>query len=80
MIKLYSVLDKQSKTTQNPFSFQTHRDAIDGLRQVVNDENTTISKHSDDFDLYFLGEYDPRKMEFNISHPEKIASASDLKE
>lgn len=79
MIKLYTVLDKQSKTTNQPFPMQTNRDAIEGLRQVVQDENTTISKHPDDFDLYYLGEYDEREMQFIISSPEKVISASELK-
>ena len=57
MIKLFTVKDKASGTTNHPFPMATHRDAIDGLRSVANDEKTTIGKHAEDFDLYYLGEY-----------------------
>lgn len=78
MIKLYAVLDKASKTTAHPFSFQTDRDAVDGFRQVANDKNTSIGKHPDDFALYALGEYDPRTMSFDITEPKLIIGANEL--
>lgn len=79
MIKLYTILDKASKTTNQPFPMQTDRDAITGLRDVVNDKNTTIHKHPEDFELYRLGEYDPRSMKFSlIDNPELVIAASEL--
>ena len=78
MIKLYAVKDIQAGTTASPFSFQTNRDAIDGLRQVANDESTSIGKHPADFELYLLGEYDPREMMFDLQKPELIIGAAEL--
>lgn len=79
MIKLFAVKDKASNTTNDPFPCPTNRDAIEGLRQVVNDGKTTIAKHPEDFDLYNLGEYNPRTMDFVInSKPEFIISATEL--
>lgn len=79
MIKLYAIHDKQSNTTQHPFPMATNRDAIDGLRQLANDDKTLIGKHPDDFILYYLGEYDERQMQFNIEDdPELIIGANEL--
>lgn len=79
MIKLYAVKDKASNTTANPFSFSNDRDAVDGLRQVAKDEKTSIGKHPEDFDLYFLGDYDPREMKIiPLDQPKLIIGAAEL--
>mgnify|MGYP000694381641 CR=1 FL=1 len=80
MIKLFAIKDVESNTTQHPFPMATKRDAIDGLRQVVNDPKTTISNHPNDFQLYYLGEYNERAMDIDTWEPEFIISASELKE
>jgi hypothetical protein len=79
MIKLYAVKDIAAGTTNQPFSFQTDRDAIEGLRAVANDENSTIGKHPEDFELYHLGEYDMRSMEFDLlDKPILVIGAKEL--
>ena len=81
MIKLYVVKDKASNTTNDPFHCLTDRDAVEGFKQVVNDEKTTICRHPEDFDLYYLGDYDPRSMDFSlIDTPKFLISASELKQ
>ena len=61
----------------------TEREAIDGLRTVVNSEETKehpASKHPGDFILYHLGEYNPREMTYDIlDEPKKLISAEELK-
>lgn len=81
MIRLYAIKDKESKTTQAPFPVQCNRDAIDGFKALVNDEGTSIGKHPQDFELYHLGEYDPRSMAFSLNDdPKFIIGASELKQ
>ena len=72
MIKLYTLLDKASSTTNHPMPFSTQRDAIDGLRSVANDEKTSINKHPEDFELYELGSYNPREMKFDLFDQPKL--------
>lgn len=78
MIKLFTILDKASSTTNHPFPMPTQRDAIQALRDVVNDPNTTIHKHAEDFVLYELCEYDEREMKFGLCDPKLIISANEL--
>lgn len=77
MIQLYAVKDLASKTTQHPFPMECKRDAIDGLRRLANDSSTTIYNHPNDFELWYLGEYDQRNMEFHID-PSRIITAAEL--
>jgi len=79
MINLYTLLDKASKTTNHPMAFQTTRDAIDGLKQVADDKETALAKHPEDFELYKLGEYNPREMKFEIfDSPELVITVSEI--
>jgi hypothetical protein len=78
MLKLYAIQDSVSKTTNTPLHFQTDRDAIDGFRELVNDDKTVLNKHPDDFSLWMVGEYDEREMRFIGGDPSKIVNASDL--
>lgn len=79
MIKLYTVVDKASGTSNHPMPFTTERDARDGLAQVVNDPQTSIAKHPDDFDLFHLGDYNPREMSFDLhDKPLLICNAKQL--
>ena len=79
MIKLYTLLDKASSTTNHPMAFQTERDALDGLKNVASDPSTALNKHPEDFELFQLGEYNPRSMKFEIyDDPKSIISVSDL--
>ena len=81
MIKLYAIKDKASSTTQAPFPVQCDRDAVDGFKALVNDNKTSIGKHPEDFELYHLGEYNPRLMAFSLNNdPKFIISAQELKQ
>jgi hypothetical protein len=81
MIKLYTLRDKESGTTNQPMAFSTERDAIDGLRQVVKDPQTALHQHPEDFTLLHLGEYDPREVKFNLlAEPRKVLSCTELME
>lgn len=79
MIKLYTLKDNASNTTNHPMPFTTQRDAIDALDQVAADKSTSIYKHAEDFDLYELGEYNPRTMKFELMDvPKHIINVASL--
>lgn len=42
-------------------------------------DNNPLFGHSDDFDLYELGEFDDQAAEFNVHVPRQIAVGKDLK-
>lgn len=79
MIKLFTVKDKAADVTNAPFPMQTKRDAIEAIRQLVNDPTTTIGKHPEDFELHYLGEYDEREMVALNWTPEFVINAKELK-
>jgi hypothetical protein len=62
MIKMFVIRDLESQThSPAPLGFNSIRDAKEALRDLANDEKTTIGKHPSDFRLIQIGEYDPRE-------------------
>lgn len=57
--KLYSVYDSKVEAYQRPFHALTKGQAIRDITQAVNDEKDhPYHKHSQDFTLFEVGEYD----------------------
>lgn len=79
MTRLFTVKDQVSNTYIKPFALPTKRDAIDGFRRVVNEEESPYNKHPQDYFLYELGSFDERTGKIEIL-PESImiAPAVDL--
>ncbi len=57
MQKMYTVQDLASQTFIKPFCFSTDRDAIEGFKNVCNDEDSQYAKFPQDFILVGLGTY-----------------------
>lgn len=56
--KMYSIRDSKADIYHIPFFKNTHGEAERDFSQIANDEKSTISKYPEDFDLYYVGEYD----------------------
>lgn len=56
--KMYSIRDSKAEIFHPPFFNLTHGQAERNFTELVNDEKSTLSKHPEDFDLYYVGEYD----------------------
>nr|QJB20854.1 MAG: nonstructural protein [Microvirus sp.] len=56
--KLYSVRDSKAEYFEGIFPAKTHGEAERGFTTAVNDPKSTISKFPEDYDLYYLGEFD----------------------
>ena len=56
--KVFSIRDTKSETFHSPFYAPTHGEAERTFRTAVNDEKTMLHKYPEDFDLYFVGEWD----------------------
>lgn len=55
---MYSIRDAKSEVFNTPFYKGTHGEAERDFRSAVNDEKTQLNRYPEDFDLYYLGEYD----------------------
>lgn len=61
IMRMFSIRDAKAEVYNMPFFKGTHGEAERDFRSVVNDEKSTVNKYPDDFDLYYLGEYDTDK-------------------
>lgn len=55
---IYSVRDSKAELFNVPFYSNTHAEAERSFRTAVNDSKTTLNRFPEDFDLWYLGEYD----------------------
>lgn len=78
IIKIYAVLDKATGAFMQPFFSQSNGAAIRSLTDAVNDYSHPFAKHSSDYSLYFLGEFDDTTGMFATNDPVRLASAHEL--
>nr|AVQ10164.1 nonstructural protein [Gokushovirinae environmental samples] len=57
-LKIFTIRDSKGETYNTPFFQKTHGEAERNFRELVKDEKSMVAKYPDDFDLYYLGEYD----------------------
>ena len=58
ILKVFSIRDTKGELYHSPFFKTAIGEAERDFHAVVNDKSTTLSKYPEDFDLYFLGEFD----------------------
>jgi len=58
LLKMFSIRDQKAETFNSPFFQSTHGEAERAFRTAVHDSKTQLHQYPEDFDLYFLGEYD----------------------
>lgn len=58
VLKMYSVRDSKTEVFNSPFFNHTHGEAERNFRTLVNDEKSQPGMYPQDYDLYYLGEYD----------------------
>lgn len=88
-MKLFTVLDAESETHLKPFSMETHRDAIESFRFIVNEKTqdqdgndvpkNTYGKFPSDFNLICIGEFDTASGKLTaFENPVTLINASKL--
>lgn len=78
--KVFAIRDQKAELYNQPFFQKTHGEAERNFQTLVNDEKSTISQYPDDFDLYFLGEYDDNKgLLISLDTPQHVCKAVALK-
>lgn len=74
--KIYSIRDAKSEVYNLPFYKTTHGEAERDFQTMANDEKTTINAYPEDFDLFYLGEYDDNLGGFKpLKTPQHVAKA-----
>lgn len=56
--KIYSIRDSKGEVFNTPFFQKTHGEAERSFKQLTLDDKSMVNKYPEDFDLYYLGEYD----------------------
>lgn len=67
-LKVFAVYDSKLEAYARPFFMQTQGQALRGFMDVVNDPQTEISKHPEDFTLFYLADYNEDSGKFE-NHP-----------
>lgn len=65
ILKIFSIRDAKGEFFGTPFFQGTTGEAERSFRAAVNDSKTTISQFPEDYDLYYLGEFDNSTGKFN---------------
>lgn len=75
-LKMFSIRDAKAEIFHSPYFNKSHGEAERNFAELVKDEKSMIHKYPQDFDLYFLGEYDDQtgKMEA-LDTPQHVAKA-----
>lgn len=77
--KIYSVRDSKGEIYLQPFLQKTHGEAERSFKQAVQDEKSSICKFPEDYDLYFLGEFDDTTGKYMpLDTPQHIVKAIQL--
>lgn len=56
--KVYTIRDSKAEIYNEPFMQHTHGEAERTIKSLLNKKDNQISLHPEDYDLYYLGEYD----------------------
>lgn len=75
-LKIFSIRDSKGEAFGQPFFQKTHGEAERNFKTLVSDEKSMISKFPEDFDLYYIGEYDDQKgLIKSLDTPQHITKA-----
>ena len=56
--RMYTIRDTKGEVFHPPFYKKTHGEAERDFRTLVNDDKSMQFKYPEDFDLYYVGDYD----------------------
>ncbi|AZL82880.1 nonstructural protein [Apis mellifera associated microvirus 26] len=78
--KLFAIRDSKTEYFGSPFCKATHGEAERDFRTLVNDEKTNLNQYPEDYDLYYLGEYDNNSGKFEtLETPQHLMKAIQVK-
>jgi len=79
--KVFSIRDRAADLYGRPFYSNTVGSAIRSFSDEINrvSQDNQLNQHPDDFDLYYLGEFDDSNGSFETVNPEMVGIGKDLK-
>jgi len=76
LLKVYSIRDSKGEKYNQPFYQNTHGEAERNFSRICVDPESLISKYPDDFDLYYIGDWDDQKgVLISLDTPQHIVKA-----
>jgi len=80
ILKLFAIRDRATDSFGNPMFLMSAGQATRSFTDEVNRSATdnALYAHSDDFDLYYLGEYDTSNGLFNTSTPTMVVTGKSV--
>ena len=81
VLKAFAIHDTKSKAYQMPFFKHTIGEAERDLKTAVNSQTeNNLSKYPEDFDLFYIGDYDDQEGKFiPLPTPQHVVKALSLK-
>jgi len=79
-MQVFAVFDRAVGAFLPPFFSRARGEAIRSFTEACNDDKHSFNKHSADFQLMFLGEFDDASGQFETADPSRLVSASDVLE
>jgi len=78
-LKMYSVRDAKAEVYNAPFYKRSHGEAERDFLNAIRDDKNPNSKFPEDFDLFYLGEYnDQTGLVTPLNTPQHVVKAVDL--
>lgn len=56
-LKAFALRDQKAECFHTPFFQKTHGEAERSFRELCKDQKSMVNKYPDDYDLYYLGQY-----------------------
>ncbi len=75
---IYSIFDAKANAFHTPFFSTNHSTAIRSFEQAALDEGHEFNRHSEDYSLWFIGQFDAESGELSSNVPVSIANARDF--
>ena len=80
VLKIFAIRDQKAEVYNTPFYQHSHGEAERNFKTLVNDGKSTVSQYPEDFDLYYLGDYDDNTgLVKSLDTPQHIVKAIALK-
>lgn len=77
--KVYSIRDSKGEQYNPPFLQKTHGEAERSFKDLASKQDTFIHKYPEDYDLYFLGEFDDSSGKYQpLDAPQHMIKAVQL--
>jgi hypothetical protein len=80
ILNVYTVRDDKAQAYFNPFFMQNDSLAVRAMTDCVSDPSHQFAKHTADFSLWKLGEYDDTSAKFDLlASPQQMLNLVELK-